>query len=79
MISTGCRHLPVKTVSVGEDQSLLEEVTGLVEYPHYHGQIDDDFMQLPREILVTSMRSQKYFSFENLTARWRLISRRYRI
>ena len=53
-------------VSVGEDQGLLEEVTGLVEYPHLiMGQIDDDFMTLPREILVTSMRShQKYFSFE---------------
>ena len=68
MISSGLSAFASKNgVSVGEDQSLLEEVTGLVEYPHLiMGQIDDDFMQLPREILVTSMRShQKYFSFEN--------------
>ena len=68
MISSGLSAFASKNgISVGEDQSLLEEVTGLVEYPHLiMGQIDDDFMQLPREILVTSMRSnQKYFSFEN--------------
>ena len=48
------------------DDGLLDEVAGLVEYPHaVIGTIDDDFMALPVEILVTTMRShQKYFAFE---------------
>ena len=46
------------------DQDLLDEVTGLVEWPVVlMGQIDEKFMDLPSEILVASMRShQKYFS-----------------
>lgn len=66
MIADGLNALAGDDVSVREDQGLLEEVTGLVEYPHViMGQIDDEFMDLPQEVLVTSMRShQKYFSFE---------------
>ncbi len=47
-----------------EDEGLLNEVTGLVEWPVVHaGQIDDQFMSVPQECLITSMRShQKYFS-----------------
>ncbi len=47
-----------------EDDGLLHEVTGLVEWPHaVMGQIEDDFMSLPRDILVLTMRShQKYFA-----------------
>lgn len=47
-----------------EDEGLLNEVTGLVEWPVAHaGVIDDDFMVVPQECLITSMRShQKYFS-----------------
>lgn len=47
-----------------EDEGLLQEVTGLVEWPHaVMGQIDSDFMTLPRDILVLTMRShQKYFA-----------------
>ncbi len=47
-----------------EDEGLLNEVTGLVEWPVVHaGQIDDAFMEVPQECLITSMRShQKYFS-----------------
>lgn len=46
------------------DEGLLNEVTGLVEWPVVHaGQIDDEFMAVPQECLITSMRShQKYFS-----------------
>jgi len=46
------------------DEGLLNEVTGLVEWPVVHaGQIDDEFMSVPQECLITSMRShQKYFS-----------------
>jgi glycyl-tRNA synthetase beta chain len=47
-----------------EDPGLLDEVTGLVEWPVVMtGRIDDDFMDVPDEVLITSMRShQKYFS-----------------
>ncbi|MGO1121276.1 glycine--tRNA ligase subunit beta [Rhodovibrionaceae bacterium A322] len=47
-----------------EDQGLLEEVAGLVEWPEaLMGSIDDQFMEVPKEVLITSMRShQKYFS-----------------
>lgn len=46
------------------DDGLLAEVTGLVEAPvPLIGSIDDAFMDVPAEVLITSMRShQKYFS-----------------
>ena len=46
------------------DDGLLDEVTGLVEYPNaIMGAIDKRFMTLPREILIQSMRHhQKYFA-----------------
>lgn len=48
-----------------KDASLLEEVAGLVEFPQpLVGTIDTQFMRLPKEVLVTSMRvHQKYFTF----------------
>jgi len=51
-------------LSLKDDPGLLDEVTGLVEWPVVlMGTIDDDFMALPDEVLSTSMRShQKYFS-----------------
>ncbi len=46
------------------DETLLDEVTGLVEYPFIHiGNIDEKFMVLPVEVLSTSMKvHQKYFT-----------------
>ena len=54
-------------IALKEDPGLLEEVTGLVECPNaVLGSIDNAFMDLPKEILVTAMRShQKYFAFED--------------
>jgi len=51
-------------LSLKDDPGLLDEVTGLVEWPVVlMGTIDDAFMELPDEVLSTSMRShQKYFS-----------------
>ncbi len=50
-----------------EDEALLNEVTGLVEYPTaYLGKIDNAFMALPPEVMQTSMReNQKYFSLKD--------------
>jgi len=47
-----------------EDEGLLEEVAGLAEWPVVLiGRIEDQFMDVPAEILQTSMRThQKYFS-----------------
>lgn len=46
-----------------EDEGLLNEVAGLAEYPvPLMGKIDDEFMSVPQEVLITSMRTnQKYF------------------
>ncbi|MEK9753490.1 MAG: glycine--tRNA ligase subunit beta [Rhodospirillaceae bacterium] len=51
-------------LTVKADTTLLDEVTGLVEWPVVLiGRIDEQFMDLPPEVLTTSMRShQKYFS-----------------
>lgn len=53
-------------VTVKDDAGLLDEVTGLVEWPQVlMGRIGETFMDLPGEVLSTSMRShQKYFSTE---------------
>lgn len=49
------------------DQALLDEVTGLVEYPAaIIGNFDVDFLQVPQECLISSMRDhQKYFHLKN--------------
>ena len=46
------------------DDSLLDEVTALVEYPvAICGEFDEDFLALPAEVLVTTMQeNQKYFA-----------------
>jgi len=50
-----------------EDAGLLREVAGLVEWPvPLMGRIDDEFMDLPPEVLITSMKEhQKFFSVRN--------------
>jgi glycyl-tRNA synthetase beta chain len=46
------------------DEGLLDEVTYLGEYPSaVHGTFPADFLKVPKEVLITSMRShQRYFS-----------------
>ncbi|KQI68904.1 glycyl-tRNA synthetase subunit beta [Loktanella sp. 3ANDIMAR09] len=50
-----------------EDRGLLAEVAGLVEWPVVLlGKIDDQFLDLPPEVLQTSMKEhQKFFSVRN--------------
>lgn len=54
-------------LTLREDEGLLAEVAGLVEWPSVLvGSIDESFMAVPSEVLITSMRShQKYFSLLN--------------
>ena len=53
-----------KDLVIKDDPYLLEEVSGLVEYPRVLvGKIEEKFLSVPSEILVSAMRShQKYFS-----------------
>lgn len=50
-----------------QDEELLDEVTFLVEYPVVvTGTYEKKYLVLPREVLITSMRShQRYFSVTN--------------
>ncbi|WP_170464275.1 glycine--tRNA ligase subunit beta [Ruegeria arenilitoris] len=54
-------------LEVVDDKGLLAEVAGLVEWPvALMGQIDDEFLGLPPEVLQTSMKEhQKFFSVRN--------------
>lgn len=49
------------------DEGLLEEVTNLVEYPTVlYGSFDETFLQIPSQVLITSMREhQRYFPVES--------------
>lgn len=51
-------------LEIVEDAGLLAEVSGLVEWPVVlMGEIDQEFLELPPEVLQTSMREhQKFFS-----------------
>jgi glycyl-tRNA synthetase beta chain len=48
------------------DERLVDEVTSLVEWPvALRGEIEARFLEIPREVIVTSMRDhQRYFSVE---------------
>ena len=54
-------------LSVVADDGLLDEVTGLVEWPVVLlGRIDDAYMDLPPEVMQVSMRvNQRYFALRN--------------
>lgn len=58
------RRAAKEGLAVKPDEALLDEVTGLVEFPVVlMGAIDDASMELPPEVLATAMRThQKYFT-----------------
>ncbi|MDO9502193.1 glycine--tRNA ligase subunit beta [Falsiroseomonas sp.] len=65
LIETGLAKLAAEQgVAVVPDRGLLEEVAGLVEWPvPLLGRIDAAFMDLPAELMRTTMRvNQRYFS-----------------
>jgi len=49
------------------DQGLLEEVVNIVEYPTVlFGSFKEEFLELPKEVLITTMREhQRYFPVED--------------
>jgi glycyl-tRNA synthetase beta chain len=65
LIWAQCRDRALREgLTVRSDEGLLDEVTGLVEWPVVlMGRIDQRFMTVPPEVLTTSMRThQKYFA-----------------
>ncbi|MEO0828886.1 MAG: glycine--tRNA ligase subunit beta [Pseudomonadota bacterium] len=58
-------------LEVVEDRSLLTEVAGLVEWPvTLMGEIAEDYLDLPPEVLKTSMKEhQKFFSVRDRTGK----------
>lgn len=67
VISEGiAKRAQAEGLSVPDDPALLDEVTGLVEWPvPLLGSIDDAFMDVPPEVLTSAMRKhQKYFALE---------------
>jgi glycyl-tRNA synthetase beta chain len=68
MIRDGVAKLAAeKGLEVVPDEGLLAEVAGLVEWPvPLLGRIDDAFMDLPPEVMRTSMRvNQRYFALRH--------------
>jgi len=67
-IATGMAALAAaQNLAVAPDDALLDEVTGLVEWPvPLLGRIDDAFMTLPPEVRELSMKiNQKYFALRD--------------
>ncbi|MBS0520879.1 MAG: glycine--tRNA ligase subunit beta [Proteobacteria bacterium] len=65
VILDGARRLCAEAqVSLKEDDGLLDEVAGLVEWPvPLLGTIDAQFMDVPPEVLIVSMKThQRYFA-----------------
>jgi glycyl-tRNA synthetase beta chain len=68
MIEQGLAALAAaKGIAIVPDRGLLEEVAGLVEWPvPLLGRIDASFMDLPPEVMRTTMRvNQRYFATVN--------------
>jgi len=57
--------------AIEDDPALLDEVTGLVEYPTaVVGGFDQSFLEIPQECLISSMRDhQKYFHVVDSSAK----------
>ncbi|MBN3585678.1 glycine--tRNA ligase subunit beta, partial [Algoriphagus aestuarii] len=53
------------------DEGLLDEVVHLVEYPTVlHGHFEPEFLELPQEVLITTMREhQRYFPVQDLNGK----------
>ena len=65
IVADGAAALAVdEGLTVRDDSGLLDEIAGLVEWPvPLIGRIDEEFMAVPEEVLITAMRShQKYLS-----------------
>jgi glycyl-tRNA synthetase beta chain len=66
ILEDGAKLAAAEGLVVKPDAGLLDEVAGLIEWPVVRmGAIEPKFMDLPAEVLTTSMRThQKYFAVE---------------
>jgi len=66
ILEDGAKLAAAQNLVVKPDPGLLDEVAGLIEWPVVRmGSIEPRFMDLPAEVLTTSMRThQKYFAVE---------------
>jgi glycyl-tRNA synthetase beta chain len=57
--------------NIPTDQELLDEVVHLVEYPTaIYGSFDPDFLSIPEEVLITSMKEhQRYFPVQDVSGK----------
>ncbi len=64
IVTEASKQLAAQGLTLKQDDALLEEVCGLVEWPvPLLGRIDGQFMDIPPEVLITTMRNnQKYFA-----------------
>ncbi|MGH6943735.1 MAG: glycine--tRNA ligase subunit beta, partial [Geminicoccaceae bacterium] len=69
ILEEATRLAGAESLRLRDDPGLLDELTGLVEWPVVLlGRIDERFTELPEEVLVTSMRHhQKYLALEDQT------------
>lgn len=68
LIAAGLQQIAATNgLALVEDAGLLDEVTGLVEWPiPYLGRIGAAYMDLPAEVMQVSMRvNQRYFAFRD--------------
>ena len=71
-IKDGAEKLAAEAgLTLRDDPALLDEVAGLVEWPvPLMGSIDAEFMDIPPEVLTTTMRkNQKYFALEDASGK----------
>ncbi len=68
---TDCRDRRKRKLAFPINEDLLEEINNLVEYPTaLSGSFDVSYLELPQEVLITSMREhQRYFPVEDENAR----------
>lgn len=73
LIRSQIRHLAAqRDAVVADDESLLLEVLNLVEYPTAFcgGEFSSDYLQLPTEVLTTTMKThQRYFPLKDSRGR----------
>jgi glycyl-tRNA synthetase beta chain len=65
IIASGIKAIAIEVGgTLNLDEELLDEVVNLVEYPvPLCGRFDDEFLELPAELLITSMKEhQRYFT-----------------
>lgn len=72
IIKSDAEHLAfAQGLTVIEDEALLEEVAGLVEWPVVMmGSFDPDFLEVPEEVIITTIRAnQKCFCLRDASGR----------